>query len=60
VVVGGGYIGVEFAGIFHGMGAATTQLYRGELFLRGFDPDVRSTLAAELGGARPGFPWLGT
>jgi len=48
VVVGGGYIGVEFAGIFHGMGAATTQLYRGELFLRGFDADVRSTLAAEM------------
>ena len=29
VVVGGGYIGVEFAGIFHGLGAHTTQLYRG-------------------------------
>src|SRR5262245_27275697 len=48
VVVGGGYIAVEFAGIFHGMGAATTQLYRGDLFLRGFDGDVRRTLAAEM------------
>jgi len=48
VVVGGGYIAVEFAGIFHGMGAHTTQLYRGELFLRGFDGDVRRALAAEM------------
>jgi glutathione reductase (NADPH) len=48
VVVGGGYIAVEFAGIFHGMGAAVTQLYRGPLFLRGFDEDVRRTLAAEM------------
>lgn len=48
VVVGGGYIAVEFAGIFHGMGAATTQLYRGELFLRGFDGDVRRALADEM------------
>jgi glutathione reductase (NADPH) len=48
VVVGGGYIAVEFAGIFHGMGAAVHQLYRGELFLRGFDDDVRESLAAEM------------
>ena len=48
IVVGGGYIGVEFAGIFHGLGAHTTQLYRGELFLRGFDDDIRSTLAEEM------------
>ena len=48
VVVGGGYIGVEFAGIFHGLGAHTTQLHRGELFLRGFDDDIRSTLAEEM------------
>jgi glutathione reductase (NADPH) len=48
VVVGGGYIAVEFAGIFHGMGAAVTQLYRGDLFLRGFDDDVRTALAAEM------------
>ncbi len=48
IIVGGGYIGVEFAGIFHGLGAETTQLYRGELFLRGFDRDIRSTLAEEM------------
>ncbi|MGE5217694.1 MAG: glutathione-disulfide reductase, partial [Chloroflexota bacterium] len=48
VIVGGGYIGVEFAGIFHGLGARTTQLYRNELFLRGFDDDIRSTLADEM------------
>ena len=48
IIVGGGYIAVEFAGIFHGLGAETIQLYRGPLFLRGFDDDVRSTLAAEM------------
>jgi glutathione reductase (NADPH) len=48
VIVGGGYIGVEFAGIFHGLGAHTVQLYRGASFLRGFDHDIRSTLAAEM------------
>ncbi|HEX2931719.1 MAG TPA: glutathione-disulfide reductase [Candidatus Binatia bacterium] len=48
IIVGGGYIGVEFAGIFHGLGVHTTQLYRGELFLRGFDDDIRKTLAEEM------------
>ncbi|SFL13827.1 glutathione-disulfide reductase [Pseudomonas sp. NFACC46-3] len=48
IVVGGGYIAVEFAGIFHGMGAQTSLLYRGELFLRGFDGAVRKHLADEL------------
>ncbi len=48
IVVGGGYIAVEFAGIFHGLGAAVTQLYRGEMFLRGFDDDVRAHLAGEM------------
>jgi glutathione reductase (NADPH) len=48
IIVGGGYIGVEFAGIFHGLGAHTVQLYRGESFLRGFDDDIRTTLAAEM------------
>jgi glutathione reductase (NADPH) len=48
IIVGGGYIGVEFAGIFHGLGARTCQLYRGELFLRGFDDDIRRTLAEEM------------
>lgn len=48
IIVGGGYIGVEFAGILHGLGAYTTQIYRGELFLRGFDDDIRRTLAEEM------------
>ncbi len=48
VVVGGGYIAVEFAGIFNGLGCVTTQLYRGPLILRGFDDDARNFLAAEM------------
>ena len=48
VVVGGGYIAVEFAGIFNGLGAHVTQLYRGPLFLRGFDTDVRAHAAQEI------------
>lgn len=48
LVVGGGYIAVEFAGIFHGLGAKTTLLYRGEKFLRGFDGAVRTHLQEEL------------
>lgn len=49
LVVGGGYIAVEFASIFHGLGARTSLLYRGELFLRGFDGAVRQHLKEELG-----------
>ncbi|WP_150304939.1 glutathione-disulfide reductase [Pseudomonas saliphila] len=45
VVVGGGYIAVEFASIFHGLGCETSLLYRGDLFLRGFDKDVREHMA---------------
>lgn len=48
LVVGGGYIAVEFAGIFQGLGANTTLLYRGDLFLRGFDGAVRKHLHEEL------------
>ncbi len=48
IIVGGGYIAVEFATIFHGLGVEVTELYRGELFLRGFDADVRSVLAEEM------------
>ncbi|WP_079202068.1 glutathione-disulfide reductase [Pseudomonas sp. CC6-YY-74] len=48
LVVGGGYIAVEFASIFHGLGAQTSLLYRGELFLRGFDGAVRKHLQEEL------------
>ncbi len=49
IIVGGGYIAVEFATIFHGLGSAVTELYRGDLFLRGFDTDVRQVLADEMG-----------
>lgn len=48
VVVGGGYIAVEFAGIFNGLGSQVTQLYRGPLFLRGFDADIRAHAAQEI------------
>ncbi|WP_342651204.1 glutathione-disulfide reductase [Pseudomonas sp. REB1044] len=48
LVVGGGYIAVEFAGIFQGLGADTSLLYRGDLFLRGFDGSVRTHLKEEL------------
>jgi len=48
VVVGGGYIAVEFAGIFNGLGSQVTQLYRGPLFLRGFDQDIREHAAREI------------
>lgn len=48
LVVGGGYIAVEFASIFNGLGAQTSLLYRGELFLRGFDNAVRRHLQEEL------------
>ncbi|MEH6590394.1 MAG: glutathione-disulfide reductase [Halioglobus sp.] len=49
VIVGGGYIAVEFAGIFNGLGAKVSQLYRGPLFLRGFDADIRAHAALEIG-----------
>jgi glutathione reductase (NADPH) len=48
LIVGGGYIAVEFAGIFAGLGVEVVQLYRGPVFLRGFDDDVRHFLADEM------------
>ena len=48
VIVGGGYIAVEFAGIFNGLGVETALLYRGPLFLQGFDLEVREFLAVEM------------
>jgi glutathione reductase (NADPH) len=48
LVVGGGYIAVEFAGIFAGLGSKVTLLYRGPNILRGFDDDVRAHLTGEL------------
>ena len=49
VIVGGGYIACEFACIMQGLGSRVTQLYRGELLLRGFDRDVRTVLCEEMG-----------
>jgi glutathione reductase (NADPH) len=48
VILGGGYIAVEFAGIFNGLGCEVTLAYRGPEFLRGFDDDVRHFLHAEM------------
>lgn len=48
LVIGGGYIAVEMAGIFQGYGSKVTLAYRSALFLRGFDQDVRKHLAAEM------------
>jgi len=48
LVQGGGYIAVEFAGIFAGLGAQVTLVYRGENILRGFDDDVRSHLRMDM------------
>jgi glutathione reductase (NADPH) len=49
LIVGGGYIAVEFAGIFNGLGSKTTLVYRGEKVLRGFDEDLRAGLMEEIG-----------
>jgi glutathione reductase (NADPH) len=50
VIVGAGYIAVEFAGIFHGLGVEVELLYRGGEILRGFDHDLRSGLTAIMRG----------
>ena len=48
VIQGGGYIAVEFAGIFAGLGSHVTLVYRGENILRGFDDDVRQHLRMDM------------
>jgi glutathione reductase (NADPH) len=48
VVQGGGYIALEFAGIFAGLGSDVTVVYRGDNILRGFDDDVRAHLRVEM------------
>jgi glutathione reductase (NADPH) len=48
VIQGGGYIALEFAGIFAGFGSDVTVIYRGDNILRGFDEDVRSHLRGEM------------
>lgn len=48
VIVGGGYIAIEFASIFHGLGCQTSLLYRGEQFLRGFDQGIRDHMVVTM------------
>jgi glutathione reductase (NADPH) len=48
LVQGGGYIAVEFAAIFNGLGSQVTLVYRGDNILRGFDDDVRAHLRSEM------------
>ena len=48
LIVGGGYIAVEFAGIFNGLGVDTTLVYRGPLPLQGFDTEAREFLIQEM------------
>ena len=48
VIYGGGYIALEFAGIFNGFGAKTHLVYRGDLPLRGFDEDIRRHIATAM------------
>ena len=49
VIAGGGYIALEFAGIFNGLGVDTTLVHRGPNVLRGFDDDIRAHIAEEMG-----------
>ncbi len=48
LIQGGGYIAVEFAGIFRGLGSEVTLVYRGDNILRGFDDDIREHLRGEM------------
>ncbi len=48
LVVGGGYIACEFAGVLNGLGAQVTQFYRGAQILRGFDDEARGLIADEM------------
>ena len=48
MILGGGYIAVEFAGIFAGFGSDVTVIYRGDNILRGFDEDVRAHVRNEM------------
>ncbi len=48
LIIGGGYVAVEFAGVFHGYGSAVTLVHRGAQLLNGFDDDARGHLAIEM------------
>ena len=56
VILGGGYIGVEFACIMHGLGTEVTQIIRGDKILRGFDRDLRREIQEAM--ERHGIPVL--
>ncbi|MCL4165295.1 UNVERIFIED_CONTAM: hypothetical protein GTU68_059267, partial [Idotea baltica] len=47
-IIGGGYIASEFAGILHGMGTKVTQVYRGDLILRGYDQEIREAIQSGM------------
>ena len=55
IVAGGGYVALEFASIFHGLGAEVTVVYRGERILRHFDSDLSAALVEEMGKKGIGF-----
>ncbi len=57
IIVGGGYIALELASIFNGLGAHTELLYRRDLFLRGFDKDIREFVCDQMqqGGIKLNF-----
>jgi len=59
LVVGGGYIAVEFASIFNGVGVPTTLAYRGNRLLRGFDAEIAERLSEEMAarGSTCGSTW---
>jgi len=57
LVLGGGYIAVEFACILKGLGVDVTLAYRGPLFLRGFDQDVRQHVAQEMANRGINLKW---
>jgi glutathione reductase (NADPH) len=48
LIVGGGYVAVEFAAIFHGLGSRVTQIHRGTSFLSSFDADLGTFLASQM------------
>ena len=50
-IIGGGYVAVEFAGIFQRFGVEVTEIIRGDRVLRGFDKDIRATLTQEMKNA---------
>ena len=47
-IIGGGYIASEFTGIFHGLGVDVTQIYRGDMILRGYDQEMREIIVDEM------------